>query len=197
MTDNKSSRIVVRDVGFEPAVVEPPAKYADDEIGPGKIVTLHFALMLEDSSENTAEDNSEENSEENAKGNALIDSNFAKEPVRFTIGDGNLLPGFEHVLLGLKAGAADEVVLAPGDAFGLANDDNIQRFARYQFPPDLALAAGLVINFADSTGNNQAGVVKEFDSALVEVDFNHPLAGRNIRFKFHIHDVQLLQASTD
>ena len=175
MTDNKSSRISVRNVEFAAPVAEVALRYADDEIGPGKIVRLHFALMLEN--------------------NEPIDSNFDKDPVCFTVGDGNLLPGFEHVLLGLKAGDANEVLISANAAFGVVNEDNIQRFPRYQFPPDLALTTGLVINFSDTAGNNQAGVVKQFDSAWVEVDFNHPLAGRNIRFKFHIHDVQLLQST--
>jgi FKBP-type peptidyl-prolyl cis-trans isomerase SlpA len=139
------------------------------------MVTLHFALMLENREH--------------------IDSNFDRDPVRFTMGDGSLLPGFEQVLLGLKKGDTNEVLLAPGAAFGVVNEDNIQRFPRYQFPPDLDLTPGLVINFADSAGNNQAGVVKLFDSSWVVVDFNHPLAGRTILFRFHIHDVQLLQTS--
>jgi FKBP-type peptidyl-prolyl cis-trans isomerase SlpA len=175
MTDTKSTLIAVRNLEFDAPVVELARDYAADEIGPGKIVTLHFALMLEN--------------------NDPVDSNFDKPAVSFTVGDGSLLAGFEQVLMGLKAGAADEVTIAPGAAFGVVNEDNIQRFPRYQFPPDLALAAGLVINFADSAGNNQAGVVKQFDSAWVEVDFNHPLAGRSIRFRFYIHDVQLPQMS--
>jgi FKBP-type peptidyl-prolyl cis-trans isomerase SlpA len=86
-------------------------------------------------------------------------------------------------------------LITPDVAFGAVNEDNIQRFPRYQFPPDLVLATGLVINFADSADTSQAGVVKQFDSTWVEVDFNHPLAGRSIRFKFHIHDVQISTTS--
>jgi FKBP-type peptidyl-prolyl cis-trans isomerase SlpA len=176
MTDGKSSRIAVRDLAVAATAVELAPNYADDEIGPGKRVVLHFALMLENGEH--------------------IDSNFDGEPVCFTVGDGNLLPGFEAVLMGLRAGNQGEKLITPSAAFGPVNEDNIQRFPRYQFPPDLDLATGLVINFADSAGNNQAGVVRQFDSAWVEVDFNHPLAGRGIRFRFHIHDVQLLQTST-
>lgn len=174
MPDSKSKLITVRNVAFDEPPSAPAPNYADDEIGPGKIVTLHFALLLENGE--------------------IIDSNFAGQPVSFTVGDGSLLAGFEQVLMGLQAGAKNEVLLAPDAAFGAVNEDNVQRFARYQFPPDLTLAAGLVINFADSAGNTQAGVVKNFDSAYVEVDFNHPLAGRSIRFKFHIHDVQIAKA---
>jgi FKBP-type peptidyl-prolyl cis-trans isomerase SlpA len=69
------------------------------------------------------------------------------------------------------------------------NEDNVQRFPQYQFAPDLALGAGVMIEFADATGNKQAGVVRSIDKQWVEVDFNHPLAGRSIRFIVHVYDV--------
>jgi FKBP-type peptidyl-prolyl cis-trans isomerase SlpA len=176
MPDSKGQLIAIRNLEPVPPGSGPVPEYASDEIGPGKVVTMHFALLLEDGD--------------------LIDSNFDKDPVSFTVGDGNLLAGFEQVLMGLKAGDENEVLITSELAFGAVNEDNIQRFPRYQFPPDLVLANGLVINFADSAGNNQAGVVKQFDSAWVEVDFNHPLAGRSIRFKFHVHDVQIAPTSS-
>lgn len=147
-----------------------PVAISASAIGPGKRVTLHFALYLREGE--------------------LIDSNFDKPPVVFTVGDGNLLPGFEQALYGLEAGAQQDVLLNPAQAFGAINDDNIQRFPRYRFPPDLALCRGLVVDFGDASGNTQAGVVGDFDAATVCVDFNHPLAGRHIRFSVHIHRVE-------
>jgi FKBP-type peptidyl-prolyl cis-trans isomerase SlpA len=138
-------------------------------VGPGVRVTLHFSLAL-------------------ANGEA-IDSNFDKAPVTFTVGDGNLLPGFEAVLTGLVAGDRREVTLEPAQAFGAVNEDNVQRFPLYQFPPDLALSPGLMVEFGDAAGNKQAGVVRAIDKQYVEVDFNHPLAGRAIRFSVHVLEV--------
>jgi FKBP-type peptidyl-prolyl cis-trans isomerase SlpA len=116
-----------------------------------------------------------------------VDSNFDKAPVTFRIGDGNLLPGFEQALFGLVAGDRREFLLEPEQAFGTLNDDNVQRFPRYQFPPDVA--SGAMFEFADASGNKQAGVVRGIDKQWVEVDFNHPLAGRRIRFSVHVHAV--------
>jgi FKBP-type peptidyl-prolyl cis-trans isomerase SlpA len=163
------ARIALRDVELAPL---PPAatECAVDEIGPGRKVTLHFALLLD--------------------GGEEIDSNFGRAPVGFVVGDGSLLPGFEQVLFGLKAGARQEFLLAPEQAFGVFNEDNVQRFPLYQFPPDLSPCTGLMIDFADAAGNTQAGVVRGFDKQYVEVDFNHPLAGRSIRFSVHVHKVE-------
>ncbi len=139
-------------------------------IGPGRRVTLHFELRL-DSGE-------------------VVDSNFGLEPVTFTVGDGNLLPGFEQALFGLAADAQREFALEPELAFGAVNEDNVQSFPLYRFPPDLTLAPGVMVEFADAAGNTQAGVVRNAGKQKVEVDFNHPLAGRTIRFSVHVHKVE-------
>ncbi|MGV3591011.1 MAG: FKBP-type peptidyl-prolyl cis-trans isomerase [Gammaproteobacteria bacterium] len=165
MTDGSENRIVVHDLdrGAPPAGV----------IGPGAKVTLHFSLALASA----------------ADGHEAIDSNFDKAPVTFVVGDGSLLPGFEQALFGLVAGDRREFVLQPEQAFGNVNEDNVQRFPLYQFPPDVALSPGLMLEFGDAAGNNQAGVVRGIDKQWVDVDFNHPLAGRAIRFNVHVHDV--------
>lgn len=142
-------------------------------IAPGARVTLHFSLALSNGE--------------------TVDSNFDKAPVTFTIGDGSMLPGFEEALCGLRAGERGEFTLAPERAFGAVNEDNVQRFPLYQFPPDLALSPGLMLEFGDAAGNMQAGMVRGSDKQWVDVDFNHPLAGRAIRFHVHVHDVQAKQ----
>jgi FKBP-type peptidyl-prolyl cis-trans isomerase SlpA len=171
MNDSAPGRIALRDLdGRTPA---------PGVIGPGSQVTLHFSLAL-------AEGN---------RDGELIDSNFGKAPVTFTIGDGNLLPGFEQALFGLVAGDRRDFTLEPADAFGPVNEDNVQRFPLYNFPPDLALDTGLMVEFDDAAGNRQAGVVRSVGKQWVEVDFNHPLAGRALRFSVHVHDVrQVTQA---
>lgn len=143
-------------------------------IGPGARVTLHFALAL-------------------VNGEA-IDSNFDRAPVTFTVGDGSLLPGFEQAMFGLTAGERREFTLAPEQAFGIFNEDNVQRFPPYQFPPDLTLTPGLMVEFGDAAGNRQAGVIRGSDKQWVDVDFNHPLAGRTITFSVHIHEVEVKPA---
>jgi len=142
-------------------------------VGPGTRVTLQFSLALADAPD----------------GSEPIDSNFDNAPVTFVIGDGSLLPGFEEVLFGLVAGERRDVTLEPEHAFGAINEDNVQRFPVYQFPPDVALSPGLMLEFGDAAGNRQAGVVRSIDKQWVDVDFNHPLAGRAIRFSVHVHDV--------
>lgn len=132
-------------------------------------VTLNFALYLEDGSE--------------------VDSNFGQAPATFVVGDGSLLPGFERALFGLRPGDEGEFVILPENGFGQPNDNNIQVVAREHFD-EPELERGMVFSFADAAGGEVPGVVVDFDNDEVTVDFNHPLSGRTITFKVHIHNVE-------
>ena len=139
-------------------------------VGEGTRVILNFSLSLEDGSE--------------------VDSNFGGEPVEFTIGDGNLLPGFERQLFGMSAGDRQIFTVLPENAFGQINDNNVQLIPRKQFDDDFGLEVGLLYSFADASGGELPGMILAFDEDEVEVDFNHPLAGRTIMFDVLVHRVE-------
>ncbi|MBN4075382.1 MAG: peptidylprolyl isomerase [SAR86 cluster bacterium] len=148
--------------------------YPEDEVSPGKLITLNFSLAPTDNP------------------TALIDSNFDKGPVSFKYGDGNILTGFEDAMIGLKAGDKKSFTVNAEQAFGLRNEDNIHCYPRYQFPADLLIEKGLMISFSDVGGNEQAGVIAEFNADEVKVDFNHPLADIDILFTVDIKAVKLI-----
>jgi FKBP-type peptidyl-prolyl cis-trans isomerase SlpA len=142
-------------------------------IGPGTKITLHFSLQL---------DNGE-----------MVDTNFERDPATFTVGDGNLLPGFEKALFGMLEGEHKTLVIKPEDGFGQRNPNNIQEIARSQFSPDLELSEGLMLSFADAQKTELPGVVQRYDADVVVVDFNHPLAGRDILFEVSILKIEPVQ----
>ena len=137
----------------------------DTRIAQGSQVSLHFSVSLENGME-------------------IDNTRSRSEPVSLTIGDGNLLEGFEKALLGLRAGDRRTVHLPPEDAFGPWNPDNIQTFDTVKFGarPEL----NQVIEFEDKAKTTLAGVVKSVNDDVTEVDFNHPLAGRNVVFEVEI-----------
>lgn len=177
MSTNKADNLIhVRqldnqDPQPEPQVTAEPENFAADQVGPGKTISLHFALTLQNGE--------------------LIDSCFDKAPASFMVGDGNMLPGFEQALFGLRAGEKISCELPPEQAFGVFNEANVQRFPLFRFPAELPLSQGLMIDFKDSAGNAQVGVVLSFDSKHVEIDFNHPLADRCIGFRAEILTVEI------
>ena len=138
-------------------------------IGPDREVTLHFALKLENGD--------------------VVDSTFDKQPATFKVGDGNLLPGFEVALYGFKAGDKRSLPIGPEQGFGQGNPQNIQVMPRAQFA-DMELSEGLLIIFNDAANAELPGVVKAFDANQVTIDFNHPLAGKELTFDVEIIDVK-------
>ena len=138
----------------------------DVPVGPGTRVTLRFAILLTD---------------------GKVVENV--ESATFSVGDGNLLPGFEKALFGMRAGETASIEIPAAEAFGESNDENIQRMRRGNFQ-DIELAEGLVVSFRDGEGNEMPGVVKRIVGELVEVDFNHPLAGRDLVFDVGIDRVE-------
>lgn len=115
---------------------------------------------------------------------AIVDSNYNKKSATFSIGDGNMLAGFESVLIGLKAGDKQVFTLDPEQAFGMSNPSNMQTISRKKFA-DMELEEGLVISFQEP-GGELPGVITSFDESEVVVDFNHPLAGKQLEFQVEI-----------
>jgi len=140
----------------------------DYRIDEGMEITLHFTVKLEDGE--------------------VIDSTRDKQPATFQLGDGNLPPGFEAPLKGLTAGDTGAFEISPEHAFGQHNPQNVQRLSRDSF--EEAVEPGTVMSFADAAGGELPGVIASVDERHVEVDFNHPLAGRTLTFEVEILDVK-------
>jgi FKBP-type peptidyl-prolyl cis-trans isomerase SlpA len=135
----------------------------------GSTVTLHLALTLEDGS--------------------VAESTFDEDPLIFTMGDGALVHGLELALYGLRPGDTQRLALYPEQAFGLHDPQRIHRLPRSGFPADIELVPGNIIAFDTPDGEEIAGTVLSLDEHTVEVDLNHPLAGRRIIFDVEIIDV--------
>ena len=148
-------------------------------IGPKTRVTLHFSLLLPDGRE--------------------IDSTRDGKPATFTFGDGSLLPGFEAVLVGQKAGFSEQILIPAEAAFGERNLSNVQSIDKQKFIGMIGmedgaidgLEEGLIVSFQAPDGE-LPGVVQAVYETNVLVDFNHPLSGTDIVFDVAIVRVEAI-----
>ena len=140
------------------------------QIGPGCEVLMHFSIALADGT--------------------IADSTFDSDPIRFSIRDGTLIEGLELALYGLKPGDRQALELGPREAFGFREEGKIHQLPRSEFGPDIALEPGTIIGFTTPGGDEVPGTVLEATPEQVSVDFNHPLAGRNIIFTVEILEVR-------
>jgi FKBP-type peptidyl-prolyl cis-trans isomerase SlpA len=141
---------------------------ADRRITENSRVTLHFAVLLESGEE--------------------VDTTRRGKPATFEMGDGKLLPGFESALLGMKAGDDAQIELEPEQAFGEHRRQNVQLIDRQRFAGQ-ELEPGLMMSFSAPDGE-LPGVIRRVFERTVEVDFNHPLAGRRVVFDVSILEVE-------
>ena len=79
--------------------------------------------------------------------------------------------------------------MPPEKAFGQPNPQNMQSMKRSDFPVDMPVSSGLMVSFADAQGAELPGVISEIEGDWVTVDFNHPLAGKELIFKVQILEV--------
>lgn len=140
-------------------------------------VTFHFSLALENGD--------------------VVDSTFEKVPATFEFGDGNLPEGFSRLLIGLAEGEQKTFVVSPESAFGQPNPNNIQVIPLDKFPAYMTLEEGLMVSFSDAGKAELPGVIKAVEDGKVHVDFNHPLAGRDLTFVVEIVSVEEAQASSE
>ena len=147
------------------------AREGDLPIGPGTRVTLHFSIHLASGEE--------------------VDTTRRGKPAVFVVGDGNLPEGFEKAIVGLRAGDDERIEIAPVDGFGLRKKENIRTLPRADFPRADDLIPGMMIAFAAAGSTGEIpGVVTSASADTVVVDFNHPLAGRDLVFDVTILGVE-------
>ena len=138
----------------------------------GSRISLHFALLMPSGEE--------------------IDTTRRGKPAALTLGDGNLLPGFESALLGLSAGDDAQLIVPAEQAFGERVEANVRLLAKTlfaDFTSEEPLEPGLVVSFQAPDGE-LPGVVKAVYEDTVQVDFNHPLSGSDITFDVSILSVE-------
>lgn len=140
------------------------------QITTGSRVSMHFSLALADG--------------------MPVESSFDGQPHHFVVGDGSLDRGLELALIGLRPDDRQTLTLMPGQAFGRRDDAAVRWLPRSAFPPDVVPETGRLIGFTTADGEEVAGAVLEVSPEQARIDFNHPLAGREIVFTVHILAVE-------
>jgi FKBP-type peptidyl-prolyl cis-trans isomerase SlpA len=113
-------------------------------------------------------------------------STFDMSPATLQMGGGQLADTLEAVLIGLPAGERFVFELEPAAAFGQHNPRLVERLARASLPADMPLKENSVVEFTAPHGGAFAGFLRQLDASHALFDFNHPLAGKAIRFEVEI-----------
>lgn len=126
-------------------------------------------------------------------GHGQLESSREIEPLSVLIGHGNIIAGLESAMRGREAGESFEVTVAPGEAYGDRREGLVQRVPRKHFK-GAKLTPGMQVMLPTDQGQ-RAMTVKKVGISVVDVDLNHPMAGKTLTFDVQILDVR--EASTE
>jgi len=106
-------------------------------------------------------------------------------PLEFEVGVGKVIPGFDQALLGMSIGETRSVALPMDEAYGPINEEAFQTLPRDAFPREMELSEGLQVQGQGPAGPVIATVVAASENE-VQLNMNHPLAGKNLNFKIEL-----------
>ena len=122
-----------------------------------------------------------------------FDSSSGREPLQFTLGEGQVIRGLEEHVAGMEAGSKSTVTIPADAAYGPHRAEAIQTVDRAAVPDGVTLEVGTQLQARTSDGAVMPITVVDVDDASVKVDANHPLAGKDLVFDIEL--VEIVQAA--
>lgn len=139
------------------------------QVKPGDKVRIHYTGTLADGS--------------------VFDSSDGRDPLEFTVGSGQIIPGLDAALPGMAEGEEKTVTIAPEQAYGAVNPDARHAVPRDQVPDNIPLEVGVMLELRTPEGEAMPVQVVEVTEEQVTLDANHPLAGKELTFAFSIVEI--------
>jgi peptidylprolyl isomerase len=134
----------------------------------GQTVRVHYRGTLDDGSE--------------------FDSSAGRDPLMFTLGEESVIPGFEAAVADLEVGASTTVTIPAADAYGDRVEDAIQSVPLSMFG-DTVPEVGLMVGLQNEDGQQAAALIADVFDDTVLLDFNHPLAGKDLTFELTLVEI--------
>jgi peptidylprolyl isomerase len=135
------------------------------QVKDGDTVKVHYTGTLEDGT--------------------VFDSSDGRDPLEFTLGQGQLIAGFEKTVLGMTAGESRSVTIPAEEAYGPYRDEMVLAVPRSQFPPDMKPELGMQLQVGQDEQTMVVTITGVSDEE-VTLDANHPLAGKALTFSIEL-----------
>ncbi len=120
----------------------------------------------------------------------IVDSSEGSEPIEFLQGYGNIVAGLERELYGLEIGQSKDVTVSPGEGYGDIDPSAIIDVPRKDFPPQIPLKKGDQLQVKNEDGSLMDATIVDVTKDAVRLDFNHPLAGKELLFHVTIKELR-------
>ena len=124
------------------------------------------------------------------KDGRVFDSSREREPLEFTLGEGQLIPGFEKGVIDMAVNETKVVEIPVAEAYGERNDQLIQEVPKSQLPPEIEPKVGMGLMSQTPDGRQMPLTVTEVKDESIVVDANHPLAGEDLTFEIELLEIK-------
>jgi peptidylprolyl isomerase len=141
-------------------------EYPMDQAKAGDTVKIHYTGTLDDGTE--------------------FDSSAGREPLEFTLGSGEVIPGFEQAVEGMAVDEKKTVHIAADDAYGPRHEEMVQEVPKNALPPGLEPQEGMALQAQGQDGRPLRLTVTAVGADTITVDGNHPLAGQALNFDIEL-----------
>jgi len=135
----------------------------------GDKVKVHFEGFLEDGT--------------------VFGSTTDEEPFEFTIGEKNMMPGFENAVIGMQKGETKTITLSPEEAYGPHKKELLHVMDRSSFPDEIDIEIGKRLQVRTQDGRHAIVTVKDVTDDSIAIDENDPLAGKTLTFKIELIEI--------
>ena len=120
----------------------------------------------------------------------IFDTSEGREPIEFTLGQGQIIPGFEKGLIDMKIKEKKTITIPKEEAYGLVNDTLIQEVQKSELPQDMAPKVGMGLVSKTPDGQEMNLMVVEVKEETIIIDGNHPLAGKDLVFDLEVLEIK-------
>lgn len=124
------------------------------------------------------------------QGGEVFDSSREREPLEFTLGQGQLIPGFEKAVIGMSVGDTTSAEIPSAEAYGERNPEMEVQIKKEQLPEGMDPQVGMQLQLNQPNGQAIPVQVTKIEGEEVTIDANHPLAGKDLKF-----DIELVEIS--
>ena len=142
---------------------------AQEQAKTGDTVRIHYTGTLNDGS--------------------VFDSSEGRDPLEFTLGEGQVIPGFEEAVAGMAVGEEKTVTIPADEAYGRTRQELVLTVPRAQLPAGMSPSVGQQLQLMQGTEAFVVTVREVRDDAVV-LDANHPLAGQDLTFELSLVEIR-------
>ena len=119
----------------------------------------------------------------------VFDTSLSREPLEFIVGDGQLIPGFEHAIIGMRAGESKATNITADEAYGPHQEEMVLIVDQNQFPQHINVEIGQELQIRQDNGQTFTVMITDIAGSEVTLDANHPLAGKDLSFDIKLMEI--------